>query len=386
MAGYVETANNAAVSTLAEYRFISLHTADPGETGLAAVQGSTRQETTWGTAAGGAIIGTQTDVAVPAGNTISYWGAWNAETGGDFLGGFPLLDADDNWLTKTFTADGTFSFTPTLAAENVVALPGPKGAKGDTGPQGPAGTVSVGTVTTGNAGSDAAVSNSGTNQAAKLDFSIPKGDKGDAGPQGPVGRDGLTLTGLAWDANKHLIGTLSDNSQVDLGIDPAASATVANGGISDLAAKAVSWDAGGGAHVFARYDVSGTPTIAPNAYTYVKMAPTFTTPEVTTTDNITFNLAPGKWLVTMACSVSGSACPAGKYLGNFSATQNQGMYFSGYNADANKGAFVMTPCTKVVSSTADNPASVKLGFDPPSGTPNAQLVGGTAIEFTLIGQ
>lgn len=40
-------------------------------------------------------------------------------------------------------------------------------------------TITIGTVTTGAAGSSATVTNSGTASAAVLDFTIPKGDKGD---------------------------------------------------------------------------------------------------------------------------------------------------------------------------------------------------------------
>ena len=61
---------------------------------------------------------------------------------------------------------------------------GPQGVKGDTGeigPQGPAGTsptVTVGTTTTGEAGTQASVVNSGTAENVVLDFTIPKGDAG----------------------------------------------------------------------------------------------------------------------------------------------------------------------------------------------------------------
>lgn len=48
-------------------------------------------------------------------------------------------------------------------------------------------TVEVGSVTTGAAGSDAKVTNSGTAQAVKLDFVIPRGP---SGPTGAPGRDG----------------------------------------------------------------------------------------------------------------------------------------------------------------------------------------------------
>jgi len=49
-----------------------------------------------------------------------------------------------------------------------------------TGPQGPA-TISIGTVTTGAAGSNASVTNSGTSSAVVLDFTIPQGQTGSAG-------------------------------------------------------------------------------------------------------------------------------------------------------------------------------------------------------------
>ena len=70
---------------------------------------------------------------------------------------------------------------------------------GSAGPQGPAGqaaTIQIGSVTSGDA---PAVTNSGTETAAVLDFVLqqgpagpqgPKGEKGDAGEQGPAGAKG----------------------------------------------------------------------------------------------------------------------------------------------------------------------------------------------------
>lgn len=55
---------------------------------------------------------------------------------------------------------------------------------GPSGKDGVAATVAIGSVTTGNAGTDAQVTNSGTANAAVLDFVIPKGDKGDTGAAG----------------------------------------------------------------------------------------------------------------------------------------------------------------------------------------------------------
>lgn len=73
---------------------------------------------------------------------------------------------------------------------------GPQGPQGEPGADGAAATVAVGTVTTGEPDTPASVTNSGTQNAAVLDFVIPqgvkgdKGDKGDTGPQGIQGEKG----------------------------------------------------------------------------------------------------------------------------------------------------------------------------------------------------
>ena len=64
---------------------------------------------------------------------------------------------------------------------------GPQGEKGNpgeagsTGPAGQAATIQVGTVTTGEPGTQASVTNSGTSTAAVLDFVIPQGQPGSGG-------------------------------------------------------------------------------------------------------------------------------------------------------------------------------------------------------------
>ena len=65
-----------------------------------------------------------------------------------------------------------------------------KGPKGDTGAQGDPGaaaTVQVGTVSTGEAGSQASVTNAGNESAAVFNFTIPRGAQGVAGPGVSVG-------------------------------------------------------------------------------------------------------------------------------------------------------------------------------------------------------
>lgn len=62
------------------------------------------------------------------------------------------------------------------------------------GGSGGGGTVSVevASTTTGEPGTDAQVTNSGTSQDVKLNFVIPKGETGEPGPQGPKGDTGAT--------------------------------------------------------------------------------------------------------------------------------------------------------------------------------------------------
>ena len=86
----------------------------------------------------------------------------------------PRIGESGNWETYNGTA-----YTDTGKPS--------RGEKGDRGPQGTAGTnglaatVTVGTVTTLPAGSQATVSNAGTENAAVLNFSIPQGPAGSAG-------------------------------------------------------------------------------------------------------------------------------------------------------------------------------------------------------------
>ncbi len=77
-------------------RFVSLHSADGGETGaseLAVANGYARQAATFSAAASGA---TSNSGAVTFTNTGSAWsaathfGVWDAATGGNFLGGSAL--------------------------------------------------------------------------------------------------------------------------------------------------------------------------------------------------------------------------------------------------------------------------------------------------------
>lgn len=96
----------------------------------------------------------------------------------------------------TFTGDPA-NYVPTEVGILVQCLTSPNAGKlyrttgttagalmSGSGADGTAATISIGNVTTGTAGSSATVTNSGTNQAAVLDFAIPQGAAGTNGSGG----------------------------------------------------------------------------------------------------------------------------------------------------------------------------------------------------------
>lgn len=102
-----------------------------------------------------------------------------------------IIDGGD--VTSTGQAGYTVQTSiveSTSVSANIVT--GAPGSQGPAGTDGQAATVSVGSTTTGAAGTSASVNNSGTTSAAVLDFTIPKGDTGATGPQGPQGVKGDT--------------------------------------------------------------------------------------------------------------------------------------------------------------------------------------------------
>lgn len=88
--------------------------------------------------------------------------------------------------------DGGYWLLWDLETEDYVEsqLPLPEVSVGPQGPEGKAASIRVGSVLTGDPGAQAAVSNSGTENNAILDFVLPRGQIGPTGPSGADGRDG----------------------------------------------------------------------------------------------------------------------------------------------------------------------------------------------------
>ena len=143
------------------------------------------------------------------------------------------------------SVDGTGAVTLTFGipqgvqgVQGIQGEPGPTGPQGETGAPGAAATIEVGTVTTGEPGTEVEVTNTGTTEAAVLNFTIPqgatgatgpKGDTGDTGPQGPQGDQGPAgPKGDTGDAATIEVGTVtasapgSDPSVTNSGSETAA--------------------------------------------------------------------------------------------------------------------------------------------------------------------
>lgn len=115
---------------------------------------------------------------------------------------FDVMDGTDG-------TDGTDGISPTVTVRSItgghqieiVSAGGTERFDVMDGTDGSAATIQVGTVTTGQPGTNASVTNSGTSSAAVLDFTIPAGATGSQGPAGPGvpngGSTGQVLTKLS---------------------------------------------------------------------------------------------------------------------------------------------------------------------------------------------
>lgn len=116
----------------------------------------------------------------------------------------------------------------------------PEGQQGETGPIGATPDISIGTVTTGAAGSSASANITGTPENPVLNLTIPRGDKGETGETGEKGDTGATpdisvgtvsTLPLGSDATASMTGT-PENPVLNIGIpvgldDVATEATLA---------------------------------------------------------------------------------------------------------------------------------------------------------------
>lgn len=140
---------------------------------------------------------------IDTGNTYKYDAendTWKLQpkTAGGADGTTPLLKKTDTAIQVSYNNGD--SWEDLVQLSDITGPEGPKGETGEAGAQGPAGadgsaaTIRIGEVTTGAAGSQASVTNEGTENAAILNFSIPQGAAGTPGTPGQDGEDGADGT------------------------------------------------------------------------------------------------------------------------------------------------------------------------------------------------
>ena len=197
--------------------------------------------TTTNTAKGDLAFGTVDGETKLYGNT----GTEVVELGGG-SGQGPQGPAGEDGITPTIGDNGnwflgeTDTGKPSRGEQGPKGDPGPQGEPGQDGTPGAAGapgaaaTVTVGTTTTGEAGTEASVTNSGTTSAAVLNFTIPKGAKGDKGDKGDTGNTGpagtTTFAGLT--------DQPTDNAALKTALDAKADQTAVAAKVSSVTAGA----------------------------------------------------------------------------------------------------------------------------------------------------
>ena len=158
----------------------------------------------------------------------SEWKLQPKASGGGADGITPKLQKTATAIQVSYDNGGSWEDLVQLA--DITGPEGPKGETGEAGAQGPAGadgsaaTIRIGEVTTGAAGSQASVTNEGTENAAILNFSIPQGaagtpgtpgqdgEDGADGTPGAVGADGASITGITLTLTKDGEGTITGGS------------------------------------------------------------------------------------------------------------------------------------------------------------------------------
>ena len=176
-----------------------------------------------------------------------------------------------------------------LANPNTVNIKGDKGDKGDKGEKGDTGakgadgktpTISIGTVTTGAAGTNASATISGTTPNLTLDLTIPKGDKGSNGINGqtPKISIGTVTTGAAGSSASASISGTTPNLTLNLTIPKGDKGDKGDKGAVGTVSKTVKTLTSAS---------SVTLTTDEYQYLYGNMDMTLALPNITTTTDIT---------------------------------------------------------------------------------------------------
>lgn len=157
--------------------------------------------TFWGVLAQGGAAGTAGAVGAtgPQGLAgavgVNYRGMWDSSSG--YQANDAVLFVGTTYLARSESSGKEPDLFPTIWAVLAQA-----GVAGPSGPAGVSASVSIGMVSTGAAGSQAVVTNSGTSSAAVLNFTIPQGA---AGSGGSGGGGGGSVSGIPFISTFHSV-------------------------------------------------------------------------------------------------------------------------------------------------------------------------------------
>lgn len=116
--------NTAVNAVKGQANYVSLHSADPGAAGDNEITGGSpayaRKSVSWGSATNGvASISASVQFDVPSGVTITHFGFWTSTSGGTFVGGEALRDAENNPVSENYASQGLYTLTnATLTVAN----------------------------------------------------------------------------------------------------------------------------------------------------------------------------------------------------------------------------------------------------------------------------
>jgi hypothetical protein len=148
-----------------------------GSAGAAGATGATGSQGPSGLPGTPGVAGAQGPVGPAGANGMSYRGAWVAAAG------YTVNDAVSFDGTTYIAQSGNTSNEPDLYPQTwaVLAQAGVTGPTGPAGQSGGAATITIGTVTTGAAGTPVVVANTGSSANAIFNFTIPQGAAGSSG-------------------------------------------------------------------------------------------------------------------------------------------------------------------------------------------------------------
>jgi hypothetical protein len=170
-------------------------TGAPGANGIQGLPGATGAAGATGATGIPGTNGANGTNGAPGPPGMTFRGAWI--TGYGYAANDAVAFGGSTYLAQVSNSSSEPDLYP-----QVWAVLAQAGATGPSGPTGTAAAVAIGTVTTGAAGSQAAVTNSGTGSAAVLNFTIPQGA---AGPAGSGGSGGGGTSGIPFASMYHAV-------------------------------------------------------------------------------------------------------------------------------------------------------------------------------------